>query len=90
MKRLTSIFARLSALVPAVVVLALATVARAADEYEPVTGAQTRTDPNPYIVAAYGFIWAAVVVYVVMVARGLGRARSEIDELRRRVDSGGQ
>ena len=59
-----------------------------ADEYEPVTAATaSRTDPNPYIVAAYGFIWAALLVYVISVARGLGRARAEVDELRRRVDA---
>ena len=60
-----------------------------ADEYEPVTGtvAQTRTDPNPFIVAAYGFIWVVVLLYVIGVARGLGRARAEVAELRRRVDA---
>ena len=46
-------------------------------------------DPNPYILAAYGFMWVAVLVYVVMVARGLQRARCEIESLRRRVDAGG-
>jgi CcmD family protein len=59
-----------------------------AQEYEPVTAAaQTRTDPNPYLLAAYGFIWAAVLVYVIAVARGLGSARAEVAELRRRVDA---
>jgi hypothetical protein len=59
-----------------------------ADEYEPVTaGAVHRTDPNPYVVAAYGFIWAALLVYVIGVARGLGRARAEVAELRRRIDA---
>jgi hypothetical protein len=59
-----------------------------ADEYEPVTNAATtRTDPNPFLIAAYGFIWAALLVYVIGVARGLGRARAEVAELRRRVDA---
>jgi CcmD family protein len=59
-------------------------------QYEPVNeAARQRMDPNPYILGAYGFIWVAVLVYVVMVARGLGRARSEIETLRRRVDAGG-
>ena len=59
-------------------------------QYEPVNEAtRQRMDPNPYILAAYGFMWVAVLVYVVMVARGLGRARSEIESLRRRVDPGG-
>lgn len=60
-----------------------------ADEYEPVNEATRQlTDPNPYILAAYGVIWAAVLVYVVMVARGLGKAREEIETLRRRVGGG--
>jgi CcmD family protein len=64
--------------------------ARAADQYEPVNEAtRTRMDPNPYILAAYGFIWVAVLVYLVMVARGLNRARGEIESLRRRVDTSG-
>jgi hypothetical protein len=59
-------------------------------QYEPVNEAtRQRMDPNPYILAAYGFMGVAVLVYVVMVARGLGRARSEIESLRRRVDTGG-
>ena len=59
-----------------------------ADEYEPVTGAlQPRTDPNPYIAVAYGVTWAVVALYVISVARGLGRARNEVAELRRRVDA---
>jgi CcmD family protein len=61
--------------------------ALAAEEYEPVNQATRElTDPNPYILGAYGVIWAAVLVYVVMVARGLTRARAEIETLRRRVD----
>jgi CcmD family protein len=60
----------------------------AADEYEPVNEATRQlTNPNPYILGAYGVIWAAVLVYVVMVARGLGKARAEIETLRRRVGS---
>ena len=47
-----------------------------------------RTDPNPFILAAYGFIWVAVLVYVVLVARGLGQAQGEVEALRRRVDAG--
>jgi len=59
-----------------------------AQEYEPVTEAsQPKTDPSPFVIGAYGFIWVAVLVYVVVVARGLGRANREIEELRRRVDA---
>jgi CcmD family protein len=76
---------RLRAALPMLVLLASA-VAQA-EEFQPVQeGAlRPRTDPNPFIIGAYGFIWAAVLVYVVMVARGLSRARTEIEELRGKV-----
>jgi hypothetical protein len=63
------------------------------DGYEPVTAAAAqaaRTDPSPYLLAAYGFIWVVVLLYVISVARGLARTRVEVAELRRRVESGGR
>jgi hypothetical protein len=72
-----------------VIVLLQALPALAQGEYEPVNeAARAKTDPNPFILGAYGFIWAAVLVYVVMVARGLGKAQGEVEALRRRVDAG--
>jgi CcmD family protein len=66
----------------------LAAGAAWAQDYVPVDeAARTRMDPNPFILGAYGFIWVAVVVYVVAIARGLGRARGEIEELRKKVDA---
>jgi hypothetical protein len=59
-------------------------------DYEPVTAAAaqaTRTDPNPYLLGAYGFIWVVVLLYVISVARGLAAARAEVAELRRRVEA---
>jgi CcmD family protein len=54
--------------------------------YEPVNEAtRVRTDPNPFILGAYGFIWAAVVVYVVMLARNMRRTQAELEQLRRKV-----
>ena len=85
--------ARLLALVAAAVTLGpgfawLASGRALADEYVAVTGSnQPRTDPNPYIAVAYGVVWVVVLVYVVGVARGLGRARAELAELRRRIDA---
>ncbi len=35
---------------------------------------------------AYGFIWAAVFGYVVVVGRRLARVHAELDEARRRLD----
>ncbi len=86
--------ARLATLVVAAATLAPAWIGWAiahADEYVPVvTGAnpQPKTDPNPFILGAYGFIWAAVLIYVIALAKGLSRARAEIADLRRRVDAG--
>jgi CcmD family protein len=38
------------------------------------------------VALAYGFIWLAVLAYVVIVAGRLGRLRGEMDELQRRID----
>jgi CcmD family protein len=82
----------LVALAAAVVPLFGAAVAFAqgqGGDYEPVTAAAqqaARTDPSPYLLAAYGFIWVVVLLYVISVARGLAQTRAEVADLRRRVD----
>jgi CcmD family protein len=43
----------------------------------------------PFVGIAYGVIWAAVLVYVLVVARGLGRVNDELRELRRKIDAAG-
>ena len=43
----------------------------------------------PFVGIAYGVIWLAVMIYVISVARGLGRVNDELDQLRRKVDGGG-
>lgn len=59
-----------------------------AQDFVPVNeAARPRMDPNPFIIGAYGFVWVALVVYVVGLARGLGRAQGEIDELRKKLDA---
>jgi len=59
----------------------------AAQEFVKVEGAPRQEMPSgPFVAAAYGFIWIAVLAYVVMVARGLGRVRQDIRDLRARVD----
>ncbi len=90
MKPPRTAIARLSALLSLILTLAAPLLALAADQYEPVDeSARKLTNPNPYILAAYGFMWVAVLVYVVLLARGLGRTRGEIEALRRRLDSSG-
>jgi CcmD family protein len=87
--RLAAVLGRLLLLAPVLWALH-ALPALAADEYEPFNEAtRVKTDPNPFILGAYGFIWVALVVYVVMLARGLGKAQGELEALRRRVDRTG-
>jgi CcmD family protein len=38
------------------------------------------------VALAYGFIWVAVLAYVVLVAKRLARLSGEMSELRRRID----
>lgn len=52
-------------------------------------GAREQLPATPFIGAAYGFIWVAVLVYVFFVARRLGRVQGEIQDLRARLDRGG-
>lgn len=40
----------------------------------------------PFVGIAYGFIWIALLAYVVYVARGLGRVRGEIEDLKKKLD----
>lgn len=59
-------------------------------EFVKVEGKPVEDVPAPPLVAAaYGFIWAAVLVYVIGLARRVGRARIEIAELRRKLPGGG-
>jgi len=58
-----------------------------AQVYEKVDAAQRQEIPaGKFVSAAYGFIWIAVLVYVVFVARGLARTNREIAELKRKLD----
>jgi CcmD family protein len=38
-----------------------------------------------YVALAYGFIWAAVFTYVLLVGRRVARIDAEIEDLRQRV-----
>ena len=72
--------------------LLLAPATARAQELVKVENAVREQLPAPqFVAAAYGFIWLAILTYVVVVARGLARTRRDIDELRRRVEraSGG-
>ena len=58
----------------------------AAQEFQKVEGPLRPELPaGPFVGTAYGFIWIAVLVYVLSVARGLARVRRDVEELRRTV-----
>ena len=71
-----------------VVALALFVSAPAlAAEFERVEGRVRENIPaGPFLAAAYAFIWVAVLVYVAIIARKLGRVQAEIDQLRAKLD----
>ena len=78
---------------PILSVLALVIAAPAlalAQEFIKVEGKVADNVPAvPFVGIAYGVIWLAVLVYVLVVARGLGRVNAELGELRRKLDGGG-
>ncbi len=58
-----------------------------AETVEPTYGQVRETIPaGPFLAGAYAFIWAAVLTYVLFVARRLSGVRREIDDLRRRLE----
>jgi len=52
--------------------------------------ARDQLPASPFVAAAYGFIWVAILTYVFVVARGLSRAEKEIQSLKARIESRGQ
>ena len=76
----------LTAVIVAVLMFGLASLALA-QGYQAVPDKDPTTiAANPFIAGAYGFIWVAVVVYVVVLARGLARANAEIANLRHKLE----
>jgi len=67
--------------------LALGSAPALAQEFEKVTGPLREEIPAvPFVAAAYGIIWLAILFYVFIVARGLARVDGEIADLKRRVE----
>lgn len=61
-----------------------------AQEFEKVSGAAREELPaGRFVAAAYGFIWIALLVYVVSIARGLGRVRQDLGALKKKLDRAG-
>ena len=66
--------------------LSLAPSLAVAQEFQKVTGPLREELPaTPFVAAAYGFIWIALLAYVVLLARGIGRVRRDMAELRAKI-----
>jgi CcmD family protein len=79
---------RVLSLLTLLALLALGSAPALAQEFEKVTGPLRQEIPAvPFVAAAYGIIWLAILFYVFVIARGLARVNSEIADLKRRVDS---
>jgi CcmD family protein len=62
-----------------------------AQEFVKVEGKVADEVPaGPFVAIAYGFIWIAILSYVVYIARGVGRVRGELEEVRRKLDAAGK
>lgn len=60
-----------------------------AQEFEKVPdGSREQIPATPFVGVAYGFIWIALLVYLLSIARGLSRVRKDLGDLRRRLDRG--
>jgi CcmD family protein len=67
--------------------LALGPAQALAQEFEKVTGPLRQEIPAvPFVAAAYGIIWIAILFYVFVIARGLARVDGEIADLKRKVE----
>jgi CcmD family protein len=78
---------RLAGALTALATLVALPAAALAQEFEKVRGpAADEVPAGPFVGIAYGFIWVAILTYVVSVARGVVRLRGELDEVRRRID----
>src|SRR5262249_14943553 len=84
--KLTKIRAALAA-VAAALCLWAAPAAALAQEVQKVERPMADEIPAvPFVGIAYGFIWIAVLGYVLVLGKNLGRVKGEVDELRRKIE----
>jgi CcmD family protein len=70
----------------AAIALAFGPAAAFAQEFQKVEGLPRQELPaGPFVVAAYGFIWVAVLAYVFVIARGLARVDRELGDIARKL-----
>jgi CcmD family protein len=83
----THVLRRIAPALAALAALLAAPAAALAQEFQKVEGKVADEIPAvPFVGIAYGFIWVAVLAYVVYVARGVARVRGEMEELRRKLE----
>jgi hypothetical protein len=76
----------LASLLAALAVSAMTAGAARAQEFVKVNeAAQEHIPAVPFVAIAYGFIWVAVLAYVLVLAGKVARARRDVDDLRRRL-----
>jgi CcmD family protein len=79
---------RLTVALAALAMAAALPAAAFAQEFEKVRGAASDEVPaGPFVGIAYGFIWVAILTYVLSVARGVARVRGELEDVRRKIDA---
>jgi CcmD family protein len=88
MKKLRSVISKV-ALMAVVLASSSATLAQEFQKVDETKKLADNVPAVPFVGIAYGVIWLAVLVYVLAVARGLGRVNSELDELKRKLESAG-
>ena len=86
MTMLTTAWKRIRVALLAVVALAAWSGTALAQQFEKVENLPRQEIPaGRFVSIAYGIIWVAILVYVVIVASGLKRVDQEIAELKRKL-----
>ncbi|MES1164468.1 MAG: CcmD family protein [Verrucomicrobiota bacterium] len=69
--------------------VALAVPAGAQEFVKVDDGVRDQLPATPFLGAAYGFIWVAMLAYVLMMARRMGRVQNQLQELRSQLERAG-
>lgn len=82
------VFAVLSCMLSVVPAFAQVSQPRQQDEFVPMSEVppEDQLPAAPLLVAAYAFVWVAVLLYIVSVARRLGTVQGELQRLERNLN----
>ena len=88
MKRIARVFAWWGSAAVAVAALGVVAAAQQSSEFVPATNIQKETLPAlPLLYAAYGFVWVAVVAYVLLLWRRLSKVERELADVTAKLGS---